>query len=506
MKALPTVFILSAFFSMRMYAQSADVSKLEPLNELGKDKYMGYVGGLYPDGSNTMPPSFYADAIAAASAIQPLNSQGNPSENGKIGLITIGPSTVYMFSQALATQITRVPGINPKLVFINGGVPAQDLNKIYDQQAKYWQTVESRVAEAGLSNAQIQVAWLQEDDLRNQTAEFPERADMLVDEFTYLVQKLKERYPNLQIIYLTGRHTTDYMPKDSKVKHMEPRAYLNGWAMKWLIEAQIDGNKELTYKGNDPKAPLLMWGPYFWTQGSKTRDDGYSFTPSMVNTDGVHPNDAGKTKVANDFLSFWETDAVSQIWFYGTAAAPPALAYYRINIGDSVIAEFEESSIAGNLNVLILRDSVIAFDQAYDHENLDIYVNNLGAGSWKFLITDNSGVKMSGEFVTDAKGNIMGATFAGTLATDDADAPAWIVNGRDRMPKLLKFLGDDRYIKMEIIDHNKKVILTMEDIMHKHTDLNELVTPGKYCIRFYEQSGELIDTSRIIPEMVKIRS
>ncbi|MBK6732194.1 MAG: hypothetical protein IPG60_15015 [Bacteroidetes bacterium] len=62
--------------------------------------------------------------------------------------------------------------------------------------------VESRVAQAGLTNAQIQVAWVQEDDLRNTTSAFPERANMLVDEFTYLFQQLKIRYPNLQIIYL----------------------------------------------------------------------------------------------------------------------------------------------------------------------------------------------------------------------------------------------------------------------------------------------------------------
>nr|MBP7399432.1 hypothetical protein [Chitinophagales bacterium] len=157
MNSILSVFILSAFFSIRVFAQSTDVSTLEPINELGKGEYKGYTGGLYPNGSNTMPSAFYTDAIAAASAVQPLDSKGNPSANGKVGLISIGPSTVFMFSEDLATKITRVPGINPKITFINGGVPAQDLNKIHDQQAKYWVNVESRVAQAGLTNAQIQV-------------------------------------------------------------------------------------------------------------------------------------------------------------------------------------------------------------------------------------------------------------------------------------------------------------------------------------------------------------
>ncbi len=507
MNSILSVFILSAFFSIRVFAQSTDVSTLEPINELGKVEYKGYTGGLYPNGSNTMPSAFYTDAIAAASAVQPLDSKGNPSANGKVGLISIGPSTVFMFSEDLATKITRVPGINPKMTFINGGVPAQDLNKIHDQQAKYWVNVESRVAQAGLTNAQIQVAWVQEDDLRNTTSAFPERANMLVDEFTYLFQQLKIRYPNLQIIYLTGRHTTEYMPNDAKDKHQEPRAYYNGWAMKWLIEQQINGSNELSYKGSSPKVPLLMWGPYFWTQGSKTRDDGYEFKPDMVNEDGVHPNANGKSKVANDLLSFWQQDPISQIWFYGTGAVPPAITYFQINVGNNLLTKIDEKTISGNLKLMILKDTVVTVDQSYSHKNLEINVKNLGAGSWKYIVMDDTGIKLNGEFATDAQGNLLGGAIATTNTNVIADnsSPAWIINGKDRLSKLQRFFGDDREIKMEISDHNKKVVMSMEDVLHQHVDVNELVEPGKYCIKFYEKDGTFIDTTEVIPELVKIK-
>ncbi|MFN3940887.1 MAG: hypothetical protein ACK4IY_09885, partial [Chitinophagales bacterium] len=364
-------------------------NQLPPLDELGAGKFMGFTGGLYPDGRNIMPASFMADAIKAAEKIQPLNTQGVPDINGKIGVVTIGASTVAMFSSAINELIYDRPGIQKSIVFVNGGVGGQDLNKIYDQQGKYWQTVESRVSQAGLTNAQVQVAWLQEDDLRNTVATFPQRANMLVEAFIYTIQKLKVRYPNLQIIYLTARHTTDYMPATSKDKHREPRAYLNGWAMKFLIEEQINGNKALAYTGDNAKAPLLMWGPYFWTQGDKPRQDGYTFTPDMTVEDGVHPNELGKIKVANDIIQFWESDPVSQLWYYG--AATPAVAgnsvtlYFAGRAAESV----ERNRVQSSMQVILTKDAAVVFKESYKIENTEkIEINNLPQGQSKYLWTD----------------------------------------------------------------------------------------------------------------------
>ena len=38
--------------------------------------------------------------------------------------------------------------------------------------ARYWLEVDKRVQLAGLTNEQVQVAWMQENDLRNTTANF----------------------------------------------------------------------------------------------------------------------------------------------------------------------------------------------------------------------------------------------------------------------------------------------------------------------------------------------
>lgn len=47
--------------------------------------------------------------------------------------------------------------------------------------------------------------------------------------------------------------------------------------------------------------------------------------------------------------------------------------------------------------------------------------------------------------------------------------------------------------------------MSMEDVLHQRVDVNELVEPGKYCIKFYEKDGTFIDTTEVIPELVKIK-
>ena len=69
-----------------------------PLSELGKDKYKGEEGGLYPGGRNTAPAHEMA-GMKLAQSIRHLDAQGQPSQDGKIVLITIGMSNTYQESR-----------------------------------------------------------------------------------------------------------------------------------------------------------------------------------------------------------------------------------------------------------------------------------------------------------------------------------------------------------------------------------------------------------------------
>jgi len=63
-----------------------------PLNDLGSGTYLGFQGGLYEGGSNTVPADHAAVGAARAAAVQPLDTSGNPSPSGKMVLLSVGMS------------------------------------------------------------------------------------------------------------------------------------------------------------------------------------------------------------------------------------------------------------------------------------------------------------------------------------------------------------------------------------------------------------------------------
>jgi len=64
------------------------------------------------------------------------------------------------------------------------------------------------------------------------------------------------------------------------------------------------------------KSPLLLWGPYFWADGTTPRkSDGLVWERKDLGGDGTHPSDSGKEKVAKMLLEFFKTDADAATWF-----------------------------------------------------------------------------------------------------------------------------------------------------------------------------------------------
>jgi hypothetical protein len=64
------------------------------------------------------------------------------------------------------------------------------------------------------------------------------------------------------------------------------------------------------------KAPVLLWGPYFWADGTTPRKaDGLVWKASDLGPDGTHPSNAGREKVAKMLLEFCKTDPLAKAWF-----------------------------------------------------------------------------------------------------------------------------------------------------------------------------------------------
>lgn len=317
--ALAVLFIRSV-----RRATASDCSKTSvgftPLNDLGTGLYKSKQGGLYPGGSNVRPAVHGAAGLQLAHGVTPLDANGQPNASGRIVLISIGMSNTTFEFSTFKPIADADPAKNPKLVIVDGAQGGMSADRISDLNTstaqQYWQTVDQRLSAAGVTTAQVQVAWVKEADA-SPTLDFPADALKLKDELASIARILKTRYPNIRLVYYSSRIYAGYA---TSTLNPEPFAYQSAFAVKWLVEDQINGSADLNF---DPtrsavKAPWLAWGPYMWADGVKPRGDGLSWACSDFQTDGTHPSSTGAQKVAQMLLSFFKSDSTAT-WFLNPA-------------------------------------------------------------------------------------------------------------------------------------------------------------------------------------------
>ncbi len=283
-----------------------------PLTELGAGVYKNYAGGLYPQGSNVNPPAHLAAGLALATQIVPRNSSGAAdSINGKIVLLSIGMSNTTQEFSMFKSLADADAAKNSKLVIVDGAQGGQTAAIISDSTANFWSVIDQRLRNANVTRSQVQAAWIKEADA-GPTRAFPVHAQILSNEFELIARNLKAKYPNLKIAYWSSRIYAGYA---TTALNPEPFAYESGFAVKWLIEKQINGDTTLAFAGAKPQAPWLAWGPYFWADGMTPRQDGLIWECRDFQTDGTHPAPPGRTKVANLLLAFFKMEATATSWF-----------------------------------------------------------------------------------------------------------------------------------------------------------------------------------------------
>jgi len=303
------------------------VSVSEPLNDLGSGEYVrmeegatGYTGGLYPGGGNSRPADHETAGLAVAAQIQPLNQDGDPAAGGRIVMISVGMSNAAFEFAEFAKLADNDAERNPSLRVINGAQPGKVTIYWRDPQAATWDYVDEQVISAGLSPAQVQVAWVK--NVRGGGGEFPEKQQDIQSDLAIIARNLKIRYPNIKIAYFSTR-TRSY--KYWTGISPEPVAFESGFAVKWLIEQQIEGDPALNF---DPAAgpvvaPFLSWGPYLWIDGENERSDGLVWLQEDLQKDCTHPSELGVDKVAKQLMNFFKSDSTARVWFL--AAAGPSL-------------------------------------------------------------------------------------------------------------------------------------------------------------------------------------
>lgn len=314
-------FVLVLIFS-GIPAQAANCSNtstgLIPLTQLGAGTYQGFTGGLYPSGSNLRPTAHELAGIEESYGIRPRDRKGLIKPNGKIVLLTIGMSNTTQESSVFIPLANADPQKSDKVTLVDGaqgGMSADRISDLTTQTAQqFWQTVEQRLANANVSAKQVQVVWLKEADA-DPLLTFPEDALRLKNELKLIAQIIKQKYRNTRMIFLSSRSYGGYA--NSVATRGEPVSYQTGFADKWLIEDQINGEPELNYdvRRGEVKAPWLSWSAYFWADGTTPRNDGLFYQCSDYQTDGVHPATGARDKIANQLLNFFKTDSIAKRWF-----------------------------------------------------------------------------------------------------------------------------------------------------------------------------------------------
>lgn len=315
MRKFLSILIGVLVFAPAFASDCSQTSKgFTPLNDLGAGNYQGFQGGLYPGGAN-LPPQMHGIAgFNTAAQVRPLDSVGQLNAEGKYVLVSIGMSNCTQEFSTFIPLANADTGRNPGLVIVDGAQGGQTAAIISNPNANFWTVVDQRLANAGVTPQQVQVAWLKEANARP-TAPFPPHADTLRMQFGSICRILKDRYPNIKICYLSSRTYGGYA---STNLNPEPYAYESGFAVKWLIEEQIDGDSALNFDSarGPVESPYLAWGPYLWADGLVSRSDGLIWEcGDFVTTDGTHPSPSGRAKVANMLLNFFQNDPAAQVWY-----------------------------------------------------------------------------------------------------------------------------------------------------------------------------------------------
>lgn len=302
-----------------------------PLTDMGAWTYKGFAGGLYPGAANAMPADHHAAGLDKAGRIVPRDTAGNPDPSGKYVLVSIGMSnTTQEFCGStpcgpgtFMTQAAADPAVNHGTLAIVDGAAGGQSAEFWDAptDANYDRVRDLVLAPRGLSEAQVQVAWVKVAN-PGPTMSLPAAgsdAYRLVTQTGNIVRALKVRYPNLQQVYLSSRIYAGYA---TTTLNPEPYAYESGYAAKWVVQAQID---QMRSGQPDPRAgdldyatgpgTWIAWAAYLWADGLNPRSDGLTWVPGDFAADGTHPATSGRTKVGTMLMAFFKGSDHTPCWF-----------------------------------------------------------------------------------------------------------------------------------------------------------------------------------------------
>lgn len=233
-----------------------------PLTDLRTGSYLGFQGGLYPGGVNSPSASHDAAGRAAARAVRPLDVSESLPANPKYALLSIGMSnTTQEFCSAssappcdswtfVGQALADASVDRTSLEFVNGAAGGRTASA-WDSPTDpdYDRVRDTRLAPRGLAERQVQVVWVKVANAQPSASLPAANADayLLVTQMGNIARALKVRYPNVRQVFFSNRIYAGYA---TTALNPEPYAYESGFAVKWVIQAQIDQMRQ----GRDRKS------------------------------------------------------------------------------------------------------------------------------------------------------------------------------------------------------------------------------------------------------------
>lgn len=304
---------------------ATDYTTPRALDGLGRDTYLGFTGGLYGNGSNTMPAAHRAEALRRLPLIRPRDRTGVPDAAGKVVLLSIGYSNVTQeFCSGSAAgcaphsftgQALADPAVNHTTLAIANGASGGQTAPTWDDpaDANYDRVRDQVLTPAGLAEPQVQVVWIKVANAGPQTSLPAAGADAfsLFTDWGEILRALRVRYPNLQLVFASSR---TYGGFATGTLNPEPFAFESGLAVQWVIDAQA--RESVTTRAGDVRygsVPWVGWGPYIWAAGAS--DPALGWVRADFAADGVHPSTSGVRKVGALLLAFLKGSELTQCWF-----------------------------------------------------------------------------------------------------------------------------------------------------------------------------------------------
>ncbi len=318
---LPVIAVLAVGPALAQDKGPKESTGLVPLTDMSaRDRYKGEDGGLYGQGRNMPPEALRKAAEAELVKVQPLDPDGKAAKDGKIVLVSISMSNATqefsVFKQLADVDAAK----SPVLTIVDCAQGGQAMAEWVDPSARPWAEADRRLAAANVTAQQVQVAWVKLAN-KGPQGDLGEHGKKLQRDTLAVLQNARTRFPNLRIVYLSSRIYGGYA---TTPLNPEPYAYESAFAVRWLIQDQIKGEPALNFDATRGavKAPLLLWGPYLWADGTTPRKaDGLFWRRDDLAKDGTHPSEVGREKVAKILLEFFKSDPLAKPWFAAHPAA-----------------------------------------------------------------------------------------------------------------------------------------------------------------------------------------